>query len=143
LKIDEIMQVLPHRFPMLLVDKVLEKSDEHVIAVKNVSANEIFLMGHFPKYPIYPGVLIVEGLAQAAGIMLLKPGQDTIPLFLGIDEARFKSEVRPGDLLTYDVKMKESRLGVFKVSAVARVENRVVATATLLLGVKKDDKQSD
>ncbi|MEJ5228666.1 MAG: 3-hydroxyacyl-ACP dehydratase FabZ [Pseudothermotoga sp.] len=143
MKIDEIMQILPHRFPMLLVDRVLEKSDEHVIAVKNVSANEIFFAGHFPEYPIYPGVLIVEGLAQAAGIMLLKPGQHTIPLFLGIDEARFKSEVRPGDLLIYDVKLKESRLGVFKVSAVAKVEDKIVATATLLLGVKKDEKQSN
>ncbi|MGJ8455230.1 3-hydroxyacyl-ACP dehydratase FabZ [Pseudothermotoga sp. U03pept] len=143
MRIDEIMKILPHRFPMLLVDKIIEKTEDHVLAVKNVSISEIFFQGHFPKYPIYPGVLIIEGLAQTAGIMLLKPDQDTIPLFLGIDEARFKSEVRPGDLLIYDVKLKESRLGVFKVSAVARVENRVVATATLLLGVKKDDKQSD
>ncbi len=125
---------------MLLVDRVIEKSKDHVIAAKNVTAGEIFFMGHFPDYPIYPGVLIIEGLAQAAGIMLLEPDQNVIPLFLGIDEARFKSEVRPGDTLTYEVSLKESKLGVFKVNGIAKVQGKVVATATLLVGVKKNEK---
>ncbi|MFN3283557.1 MAG: 3-hydroxyacyl-ACP dehydratase FabZ [Pseudothermotoga sp.] len=143
MNIDQIMKILPHRFPMLLIDRVVEKSDEHVIAMKNVTVSEIFFTGHFPQYPIYPGVLIIEGLAQTAGIMLLKPGENLVPLFLGIDEARFRSEVRPGDTLIYDVKLKESKLGVFKVSGVAKVQDKIVATATLLVGVKKDEKSSN
>lgn len=143
MNIDEIMKILPHRFPILLVDRVIEKSEDHVIAMKNVTASEIFFIGHFPDYPIYPGVLIIEGLAQTAGIMLLKPGQNVIPLFLGIDEARFKSEVRPGDTLIYEVKLKESKLGVFRVSGVAKVGEKTVATATLLVGVRKGEKSSN
>lgn len=125
---------------MLLVDRVIEKSKDHLIAMKNVTAGEIFFMGHFPDYPIYPGVLIIEGLAQAAGIMLLEPDQSVIPLFLGIDEARFKSEVRPGDTLIYEVSLKESKLGIFKVNGIAKVQEKIVATATLLVGVKKNEK---
>lgn len=143
MNIDEIMKVLPHRFPILLVDRVIEKSEDHVIAMKNVTASEIFFTGHFPDYPIYPGVLIIEGLAQTAGIMLLKPGQNVIPLFLGIDEARFKSEVRPGDTLIYEVKLKESKLGIFKVGGVAKVGEKTVATATLLVGVRKGEKSGN
>lgn len=140
MNIDQIMKILPHRFPMLLVDRVIEKSKDHLIAMKNVTAGEIFFMGHFPDYPIYPGVLIIEGLAQAAGIMLLEPDQSVIPLFLGIDEARFKSEVRPGDTLIYEVSLKESKLGIFKVNGIAKVQEKIVATATLLVGVKKNEK---
>jgi len=143
LNIDEIMKILPHRFPMLLVDRVLEKDENHVVAMKNITANEIFFAGHFPNYPIYPGVLIIEGLAQTAGIMLLKPNQNVIPLFLGIDEARFKSEVRPGDTIIYEVELKESKLGIFKVGAIAKVQEKIVAIATLLVGVKKDEKSGD
>lgn len=143
MNIDEIMKILPHRFPILLVDRVIEKSEDHVIATKNVTASEIFFIGHFPDYPIYPGVLIIEGLAQTAGIMLLKPGQNVIPLFLGIDEARFKSEVRPGDTLIYEVKLKESKLGIFKVGGVAKVGEKTVATATLLVGVRKGEKSGN
>lgn len=142
MNIDEIMKILPHRFPMLLIDRVIEKNDDRVVAMKNVSASEVFFVGHFPGYPIYPGVLIIEGLAQAAGVMLLKPNEGVIPLFLGIDEARFKSEVRPGDTLIYDVKLKESKLGVFKVVGIAKVQEKIVATATLLVGVKKDEKSN-
>ncbi len=138
MNVDEILSVLPHRFPFILVDRVLEKTDSHLIAVKNVSANEIFFVGHFPGYPIYPGVLIVEGLAQAAGLMLLKPGSKVVPLFLGIEKARFKSEVRPGDVVKYEVSLKESKLGVYIVDGQATVEDKVVATATLILGVKRE-----
>ncbi|AEH50901.1 3-hydroxyacyl-ACP dehydratase FabZ [Pseudothermotoga thermarum] len=137
MNIDEILSILPHRFPFILVDRVLEKSENHIVAVKNVTANEIFFLGHFPRYPIYPGVLIIEGLAQAAGLMLLDPGKNFIPLFLGIDKARFKAEVRPGDVLKYEVKLKETRMGVYFVEGKATVDGKVVATATLMLGVKK------
>ncbi|WP_448516567.1 3-hydroxyacyl-ACP dehydratase FabZ [Pseudothermotoga sp.] len=139
----DIMRILPHRFPILLVDKVIERDEKKIVAIKNVTISEIFFLGHFPDYPIYPGVLIIEGMAQAAGLLLLKPDQKLVPLFLGIDNARFKSPVRPGDVLRYEVEVIESKLNVVKVKAKASVDGRIVATAELLLGVKKHEEQGD
>lgn len=113
------------------------------MAIKNVTISEIFFLGHFPEYPIYPGVLIIEGMAQTAGLLLLKPDQKAVPLFLGIDSARFKSPVRPGDVLRYEVEIVESKLNMVKVKAKASVDDRIVATAELLLGVKKREEQGD
>ncbi|WP_448535363.1 3-hydroxyacyl-ACP dehydratase FabZ [Pseudothermotoga sp.] len=140
---EDIMRILPHRFPILLVDKVIERDEKKIVAIKNVTISEIFFLGHFPDYPIYPGVLIIEGMAQAAGLLLLKPDQKVVPLFLGIDNARFKSPVRPGDVLRYEVEVIESKLNVVKVKAKASVDERIVATAELLLGVKKREEQGD
>lgn len=140
---DEILRILPHRFPILLVDKVVEKSENRIVAIKNVTISEIFFLGHFPDYPIYPGVLIIEGMAQAAGLLLLKPDEKLLPLFLGIDNARFKSPVRPGDVLKYEVEVVEKKLNVVKVKAKAAVDERIVAIADLLLGVKKYEEQGD
>lgn len=140
---DEIFRTLPHRFPILLVDKVIEKSENRIVAIKNVTISEIFFLGHFPDYPIYPGVLIIEGMAQTAGLLLLKPNEKLLPLFLGIDNARFKSPVRPGDVLRYEVEIVEKKLNVVKVKAKAMVDERIVAVADLLLGVKKYEEQSD
>ncbi len=137
MNVNEIMSILPHRFPLLLVDRVIEKTQNSIVAIKNVSANELFFLGHFPEYPIYPGVLIIEGLAQAAGLMLLEAGMKVVPLFLGIEKARFKSEVRPGDVIRYEVRLKETKLGVHIVDGEATVNGKIVATATLMLGVKK------
>jgi len=141
LNAEEIMQILPHRFPILLVDRVIEKDEKRIVAIKNVTVSEIFFIGHFPDYPIYPGVLIVEGMAQTAGLLLLEPEHKVVPLFLGIDNARFKSPVRPGDVLRYEVEIIESKMNVVKVKAKASVEERIVATAELLLGVKKREEQ--
>jgi len=141
LNVEEIMQILPHRFPILLVDRVIERDEKRIVAIKNVTISEIFFLGHFPDYPIYPGVLIIEGMAQTAGLLLLKPEQKLVPLFLGIDNARFKSPVKPGDVLKYEVEVIESKLNVVKVKAKASVDERIVATAELLLGVKKREEQ--
>jgi 3-hydroxyacyl-[acyl-carrier-protein] dehydratase len=143
LNMEDIMRILPHRFPILLVDKVIERDEKKIVAIKNVTISEIFFLGHFPEYPIYPGVLIIEGMAQTAGLLLLKPDQKVVPLFLGIDSARFKSPVRPGDVLRYEVEIVESKLNVVKVRAKASVDDRIVATAELLLGVKKREEQGD
>jgi 3-hydroxyacyl-[acyl-carrier-protein] dehydratase len=140
---EDIMRILPHRFPILLVDKVIERDEKKIVAIKNVTISEIFFLGHFPEYPIYPGVLIIEGMAQTAGLLLLKPDQKAVPLFLGIDSARFKSPVRPGDVLRYEVEIVESKLNMVKVKAKASVDDRIVATAELLLGVKKREEQGD
>jgi 3-hydroxyacyl-[acyl-carrier-protein] dehydratase len=143
LNMEDIMRILPHRFPILLVDKVIERDEKKIVAIKNVTISEIFFLGHFPEYPIYPGVLIIEGMAQTAGLLLLKPDQKAVPLFLGIDSARFKSPVRPGDVLRYEVEIVENKLNVVKVKAKASVDDRIVATAELLLGVKKREEQGD
>ncbi|AJC72941.1 hydroxymyristoyl-ACP dehydratase [Pseudothermotoga hypogea DSM 11164 = NBRC 106472] len=143
MNVEEIMQILPHRFPILLVDRVIERDEKRIVAIKNVTISEIFFLGHFPDYPIYPGVLIIEGMAQTAGLLLLKPEQKLVPLFLGIDNARFKSPVKPGDVLKYEVEVIESKLNVVKVKAKASVDERIVATAELLLGVKKREEQGD
>jgi len=143
LNMEDIMRILPHRFPILLVDKVIERDEKKIVAIKNVTISEIFFLGHFPEYPIYPGVLIIEGMAQTAGLLLLKPDQKAVPLFLGIDSARFKSPVRPGDVLRYEVEIIESKLNMVKVKAKASVDDRIVATAELLLGVKKREEQGD
>ncbi|KAF2957554.1 beta-hydroxyacyl-ACP dehydratase [Thermotoga sp. Ku-13t] len=143
MNVDEVLQILPHRFPILLVDRVLEKDEKRIAAIKNVTISEIVFLGHFPEYPIYPGVLIIEGMAQAAGLLLLKPGEKVVPLFLGIDNARFKSPVRPGDVLRYEVEIVESKLNVVKVRARATVDERLVASAELLLGVKRREEQGD
>ncbi len=135
MNIDEILKILPHRHPFLLVDGVEEIGEDYIRAFKNISISDPVFQGHFPTYPIYPGVLIVEGIAQTAGILLLR-GIDGIPLFLGIDEARFKREVRPGDRLVYEVWVKSRKLNIVTVEGKASVDGKLAAKARLLLGVK-------
>ncbi|MDI3516992.1 MAG: 3-hydroxyacyl-[acyl-carrier-protein] dehydratase [Thermotogota bacterium] len=136
--IEEIMKVLPHRYPFLLVDGVEElEKGKHIKAFKNVSINEPYFQGHFPAYPIMPGVLILEGMAQAAGLMLMEPSSQDIPLFIGADEVRFRHEVRPGDRLYYEVEFVEERFSIITVKARALVGEKVCATAVLKLGIKR------
>lgn len=139
MNIDEIKRVLPHRYPFLLVDRVIEinKEGNYLKAIKNVTVNEPFFEGHFPDYPLMPGVLIVEGLAQAAGLFVLESGLDKnkVALFLGIDRFRFKKQVKPGDRLFYEVKQKMCRSGIFKFDVKAYVENKVVAEGEIMIGV--------
>ena len=136
MNVDEIMKVLPHRYPFLLVDGVLEIKEDRIKAFKNISISDPVFQGHFPSYPIYPGVLILEGMAQSAGILLLRE-IDGVPLFLGVDNARFKKEVRPGDRLVYEVEVLRKRSNFVKVKCSAYVDGELVASAELLLGVKK------
>lgn len=126
---------IPHRSPFLLVDGVITEEEDSIIAFRDILPDDPVFKGHFPGYPVYPGVLIIEGLAQTAGILLL--GQTTaVPLFLGIDKVRFRAEVKPGDRLAYHVKVKSRRMKVVTVDATARVDEKAVATSSLLLGMK-------
>ena len=137
----EIMRILPHRYPFLLVDRVLElEPGVRAVAVKNVTANEPHFTGHFPGRPIMPGVLIVEALAQAAGVAVLTLDEyrGKLGLFAGIDECRFRRMVVPGDTLRLEVTVEKLR-GMFgRVRAVATVEGDVAAEATLSIIVPRD-----
>jgi len=137
---EEIMKILPHREPILLVDEVLEIGEDYVVAKKYVKKDEPVLKGHFPDYPIYPGVYIIEGLAQASGIMLLRTNTGkVVPLFLGIDEARFKKEVRPECELIYNIKLIEKKGPIAIIDAKAYVDNQLVAKAKLMVGSKEGE----
>jgi len=138
MEIKEILEYLPHRYPMLLVDRVLEiEPGKRILALKNVSVNEHFFVGHFPHHPVMPGVLIIEALAQAAAILSFctrgkKPDDKSVYYFVGIDEARFKRPVVPGDQLLLEVAKERELQGVGKFAAQARVGERLVAEAKLL-----------
>lgn len=136
--IHEILQHLPHRFPFLLVDRVVScEPGVSIHAYKNVTINEPFFTGHFPHHPVMPGVLIMEALAQAAGILSFKtmgekPDDDSVFYFVGIDAARFKKPVMPGDQLHLHVMIQRQMRGIWKYKAEARVNDQVVAEADLM-----------
>ena len=136
--IHEIIEQLPHRYPFLLVDRVLECEPGKLIhAYKNVTINEPFFAGHFPHYPVMPGVLILEALAQAAGILSFKtlgekPTQSDVFYFAGIDDARFKRPVMPGDQLHLHVEIERQMRGVWKFKGEARVDGQLAAEARLM-----------
>lgn len=136
--IHEILEHLPHRYPFLLVDRVVELvPGQSIHAYKNVTINEPFFVGHFPHHPVMPGVLIMEALAQAAGILSFKtmeekPSPDTVFYFAGIDEARFKRPVMPGDRLDLHVTIERQMRGIWKYSAEAKVDGQLAASAKLM-----------
>ncbi|PKM45124.1 MAG: 3-hydroxyacyl-[acyl-carrier-protein] dehydratase FabZ [Gammaproteobacteria bacterium HGW-Gammaproteobacteria-1] len=136
--IHEILEHLPHRYPFLLVDKVVDyKPGEYLIGVKNVSFNEPFFTGHFPQRPVFPGVLIMEALAQATGLLAFKtqgkkPDGSSLYYFAGIDNCRFKQPVEPGDQLFLEVKLVTTKRNIWKFSAEAKVDGKVVASAELM-----------
>jgi 3-hydroxyacyl-[acyl-carrier-protein] dehydratase len=140
--IHEILNYLPHRYPFLLVDRVISLEEgKEITAVKNVTINEPFFPGHFTYHPVMPGVLVVEALAQAAAILSFKtmgskPSDDSVYYFAGIDNVRFKKPVSPGDQLILKVKIDRIMRGIWKYSAQALVENAVVAEADLLCTLK-------
>ena len=141
----EIMQVLPHRYPMLLVDRVESvEPGRRLHAVKCVTANEPIFAGHFPGVPIFPGVLLVEAMAQAAGLLAYRSGGlDTAGkslYLLGIDGARFRRPVVPGDRLDIDVEVIQRRAAVWKVAGTVRVEGAKAAEAVLLVGLVEDEQ---
>ena len=132
------LELLPRRYPMLLVDRVVEQvNGKYIKAYKNVTINEPFFTGHFPQKPIMPGVLILEALAQASGILAFgsvgkTPAQGSLYYLVGIDNARFKQPVVPGDQLHLYVEMTRNMRGIYKFTAEASVEGRVVAQAELM-----------
>ena len=145
LDIKDILDTLPHRYPFILVDKVLELIPNRKIrAVKNVTINEEFFIGHFPHYPVMPGVLIIEALAQAAGILSFKSmnesaNEESLYFFVGIDNCRFKRPVGPGDILALNVQIEKVKGGVWKYQATAEVEQKVCAQAQLMCALRKID----
>ena len=141
--IEEIKEYLPHRFPFLLIDRVLSfESGKRIVALKNVSANEPFFPGHFPHFAVMPGVLIVEAMAQAAAILSLKSighrnDGKWVYYFVGIDGARFKKPVTPGDQLILEIDAGRTGRGIGKFTAVAKVGDAVVAEAELLCALRE------
>jgi beta-hydroxyacyl-ACP dehydratase FabZ len=137
LDINEIMKLLPHRYPMLLIDRVLEipEGGKRIVGLKNVSANEQFFQGHFPGAPVMPGVLIVEAMAQCAAVLFLREIEDRerkLFLFGGVDKARFRRPVVPGDQLILECDVLQKRATTVKVRGIAKVAGVVVAEAELL-----------
>lgn len=142
LDINEVLKYLPHRYPFLMVDRVVDfVADKSLSAIKNVTINEPFFPGHFPNRPVMPGVLILEALAQACAILSLKtlekvPNHESIYYFVGIDKARFKRPVVPGDQLKLDVKVRRKMKGIWLFEAAAFVEDETCCTADLMCTYK-------
>ena len=135
--IHKVLSLLPHRYPFLLVDRVLEfEPDQHLTAMKNVSFNEPYFTGHFPVRPVMPGVLIIEALAQATGLLAMESRPDEVGhklyYFVGIDKARFKRPVEPGDQLMLKVKLLGVRQGIWRFHGDASVDGKLVASADIM-----------
>jgi 3-hydroxyacyl-[acyl-carrier-protein] dehydratase len=133
--IQAIREILPHRYPMLLVDRIEELEAERIVGIKNVSINEPFFIGHFPEYPVMPGVLIIEAMAQVAGVLVLNgiPDRKSKQVFLAaVEQAKFRRPVRPGDQLRIEMKVSRRKATVAKMYGVATVDGVVVAEAEVL-----------
>lgn len=139
LSIDEICDKLPHRYPCLMVDKVLQiEEGKRIVALKNVTINEPFFQGHYPQFPVMPGVMIIEVMAQAGGLAVGGTADaDTIPLLAAVERVRFKRMVRPGDQLVITAKVVANRSGIVKVEAEAKVEQDLCASGQLTFMVAK------
>jgi 3-hydroxyacyl-[acyl-carrier-protein] dehydratase len=141
--IHQILQYLPHRYPILLVDRVLDVvPGESITALKNVSVNEPFFPGHYPHHPVMPGVLILEAMAQTAAILAFKtmgnkPDDSQVYYFVGIDNARFKRPVGPGDQLIVEVSLQANKRGIWKFSATAKVDGQLATEADLICAVRQ------
>ena len=141
--VNEIRQYLPHRYPFLLVDRVVELNlGDSIVAYKNVSINEPFFNGHFPDHPVMPGVLIIEAMAQAAGILGFKtmdktPEDGSIYYFVGSDKARFKRPVVPGDRLQLEAKIVTEKRGIWKFECRATVDGQLACSATIMCADRK------
>ncbi|NQD66208.1 3-hydroxyacyl-ACP dehydratase FabZ [Bacillus haikouensis] len=143
LDINEIKQIIPHRYPFLLVDRILEVEEgKKAIGIKNVTANEEFFNGHFPDYPVMPGVLIVEALAQVGAVAMLKKEENRgrLAFFTGIDKCRFKRQVKPGDQLRLEVEMIRFKGAIGKGKGIATVDGEVACELEMMfaLGEKEE-----
>lgn len=142
LDINQIKEYLPHRYPLLLVDRVLDvELGKRIVAIKNVTINEEFFNGHFPHKPVMPGVLMIEAMAQTAAIlsfmtMGVKPDENSVVYFVGIDNARFKRPVEPGDQLRMEVEIVRVSRGIWKYKAVATVDGKVAVEGDLMCTIR-------
>ncbi len=135
LDINDIRAILPHRYPFLLVDRIVELEAERIVGIKNVTANEPFFNGHFPDFPVMPGVLIIEAMAQTAGVLVLKTIADRankLVLLVAVENARFRRPVVPGDSLRMEMKVIKRKASVAKLAGVATVDGLVVAEAEVM-----------
>jgi 3-hydroxyacyl-[acyl-carrier-protein] dehydratase len=149
LDINQIKEYLPHRYPMLLVDRVLHwESGKSITAIKNVTANEEFFNGHFPNKPVMPGVLMIEAMAQAAALLSfltaeVKPDENTVVYFLGIDNARFKRPVVPGDQLKLEAEIVKVTRGIWKYKARALVDGQLAVEADMMCTIRNVDNSKN
>jgi beta-hydroxyacyl-ACP dehydratase FabZ len=139
--VQAIMQHIPHRYPFLLVDRILElEPDKRVVGLKNVSMNEPFFQGHFPGTPIMPGVLILEAMAQTSGVLAIasmgKSGEKALMYFMGLDQVKFRKMVVPGDQLIMELEVLKQRKKVMKLAGTAKVDGQVVAEAQLMATIE-------
>jgi beta-hydroxyacyl-ACP dehydratase FabZ len=144
LDVNEIRQILPHRYPFLLVDRIIELEPERIVGIKNVSVNEPFFNGHFPVFPVMPGVLIVVAMAQTAGVLVLKSipdRDDKLVLLVSVDAARFRRPVVPGDQLRIEMTLMRRKGSVAKMSGRVTVDGVLVAEAEVMC--KLQDKEQD
>ena len=144
--INRIKEIIPHRYPFLFVEKIVECSSDAIVGIKNVSVNEPFFQGHFPNDPIMPGVLILEAMAQTGGILILTEFPQYLGkrfYFAGLDKARFRKPVRPGDQLVMKVKLQKHRGGFFKMLGQSFVDDVLVAEAEMTANVDPNEGKED
>ena len=143
LDINVIQKILPHRYPFLLVDRIIEINDKRIVGIKNVTINEPFFQGHFPGHPIMPGVLIIEALAQTGGVgaLNIKDNIGKLAYFLSINNAKFRKPVVPGDTLRLEVDLLKTKLSVMQIHGVAKVGENVVAEADLMFAFVRPEEE--
>jgi 3-hydroxyacyl-[acyl-carrier-protein] dehydratase len=146
LDINDIRAILPHRYPFLLVDRIVEMEPDRIVGIKSVTHNEPFFTGHFPDFPVMPGVLIIEAMAQTAGVLVLKTIPDRankLVLLVAVENARFRRPVVPGDSLRMEMKVIKRKASVAKMAGVATVDGQVVAEAEVMCKLAdKEEKQT-
>ena len=140
--INEIKSILPHRYPFLLVDKIVDIEEKKITGIKNVTANEPFFEGHFPEHPVMPGVLIIEALAQTCGILALKREENKgkLAYFASINNAKFRKPVFPGDTITLEIEVTKHRTKIVQTHGKAKVSGEIVAEADLLFSIIDREK---
>jgi len=142
LDINMIQKILPHRYPFLLVDRMVEVAEKRVVGIKNVTINEPFFQGHFPGHPIMPGVLIIEAMAQVGGVaaLTMKENLGKLAYFLSINNAKFRKPVVPGDTIRLEVDLLKTKMGIMSIHGVAKVEDAVVAEADMMFAFVEPEK---
>lgn len=141
MNVEEIMTILPHRYPMLLVDKIIECDwEKKIVGIKNLTMNEQIFQGHFPGHPVMPGVLAIEAMAQTAGVLLSRvlKQEGKIAYFLSIDNARFRKVMQPGDQMRIEVELTKIRLGMSKVHGKVLVDGEIAAEADLMFAYRSE-----